>query len=308
MRSMEFIMTMRDGHESYVYKWEPEESAEIVGVVQLMHGSCEHSKRYNDFARFLTDNGYVVYSNDLRGHGLSVLDKEDLGYFGNKDGWNIVVEDLYELTQYIKQKHKGLKLIILGHSMGSFLARHYAIVHGAEINAIIATGTAHNPKALLKLGKFLSERDIRKNGFKHRSDLLNKMSYDSFSNQFKPIRTKQDWLTRDEEVVNKYIEDEFCGFVFTSSAFKDMFGGLLFITNRNNISKTPKNLPILFLSGEKDPVGGNGKMVLKAFQEYEKAGIKNIQMKLYKDMRHEILNEIGKEEVYKDILSWISCI
>lgn len=308
MRSMEFIVTMRDGYESYIYRWEPEENAEIVGVIQLMHGSCEHSKRYNDFAKFLTDNGYIVYSNDLRGHGLSVKVKEDLGYFGDKNGWNIVVEDLFELTQYIKQRHRGLKLIIIGHSMGSFLARHYAIVHGAEINAIIAIGTAHNPKTLLKLGKFLAERDIRKNGLKHRSDLLNKMSYDSFSNQFKPIRTKQDWLTRDEDIVNRYIEDELCGFIFTSSGFKDMFEGLLFITNRKNIIKTPKELPFMLLSGEKDPVGGNGKMVYKAFKEYKKAGLKNIQMKLYKDMRHEILNEIGKEEVYKNILNWISHI
>jgi alpha-beta hydrolase superfamily lysophospholipase len=132
------------------------------------------------------------------------------------------------------------------------------------------------------------------------------MSYDSFSNQFKPIRTKQDWLTRDKAIVDKYRSDELCGFVFTSSAFRDMFDGLLFITDKNNIGKTPKNLPILLLSGEKDPVGGNGKMVVKAYEEYKKAGIPNVQMKLHKDMRHEILNEIGKEEIYGDILAWIN--
>lgn len=308
MRSMEFTLTMKDGYDCYVYRWMPDENVKIVGVIQLIHGSCEHSKRYNDFAKFLTENGYIVYSNDLRGHGFSAKSKEDLGYFGDNNGWNIVVEDLYELSLYIKEKHRGLKLIIIGHSMGSFLARHYAIVHGTEINGIIATGTAHNPKILLKLGRFLAKRDIRKNGFQHRSTLLNKMSYDSFSNQFKPIRTKQDWLTRDENIVNEYIEDDLCGFIFTSSAFKDMFDGLLYITNRKNINKTPKEIPLLLLSCEKDPVGGNGKMVQKACEEYKKAGLKNIQMKLYKDMRHEILNEIGKEEVYKDILNWINSI
>lgn len=306
MRNIEFKFKMRDGYESRIYRWEPEVGKQPVGIIQLVHGSCEHSRRYLDFAAFLTDNGYIVYSMDLRGHGLSVQSKEDLGYFAENNGWNKVVEDIYELTKFIKEKHNGLKLIMLGHSMGSFLARHYAAVYGRELNGMIATGTAHNPKLITKLGKFLAERDIRKNGSRNRNMTLNSMSYDSFSNQFKPIRTKQDWLTRDEAIVDKYRSDELCGFVFTSSAFRDMFDGLLFITDKNNVSKTPKNLPILLLSGDKDPVGGNGKMVLKAYDEYKKAGLTNIQMKLYKDMRHEILNEIGKEEVYEDILAWIN--
>lgn len=308
MKSTEFILAMRDGHKSYIYKWEPESSKEAKGVVQLIHGSCEHSKRYEEFAKFLTDNGYIIYSSDLRGHGFSVEIDEDLGYFAETDGWVKTVEDTYELSQFIKDTHKELKLFIIGHSMGSFLARHYAVLHGTEVDGIIATGTAHNSRAMLKLGRFLAERDIKRNGSKHRNNTLNKMSYDSFSNQFKPIRTKQDWLTRDEKIVDKYIEDKFCGFVFTSSGFRDMFEGLLFITDKNNIDKTPKDLPMLLLSGKEDPVGANGKMVEKAFSEYKKAGLKNISMKLYDGMRHEILNEIGKEEVYTDILKWIGRI
>jgi alpha-beta hydrolase superfamily lysophospholipase len=308
MKSMELKLTMGDGHESIVYKWEPDENKKVVGIIQIVHGSVEHSKRYVDFANFLTDNGYIVYSSDLRGHGLSAERKEDLGYFAESNGWDMLVEDIYELTKYIKNEHNGLKIVILGHSMGSFLARHYAMIHGTEIDGLIATGTAHNPKLLLKLGKFLAERDIKKNGSKNRNMLLNKMSYDSFSNQFKPIRTKQDWLTRDAAIVDRYIADELCGYVFTSSAFRDMFSGLLFITDRNNIAKTPKNLPFLLLSGKRDPVGGNGKMVEKAYEQYKKAGLTNIQMKLYEDMRHEILNEIDKEKVYEDILAWINNI
>ena len=308
MKSVELKLTMRDGHESVVYMWEPDEDKNIVGVIQLVHGSCEHSKRYMDFASFLADNGYMVYSSDLRGHGFSVERKEDLGYFAENNGWSMLVQDIYELTKFIRKQQEGLKLIMLGHSMGSFLARHYAVVHGLEIDGLIATGTAHNPKMLLRLGKFLAIRDIKKNGLRNRSSLLNKMSYDSFSNQFKPIRTKQDWLTRDTAIVDKYIEDELCGYVFTSSAFRDMFGGLLFITDRKNIAKTPKDLPLLLLSGNRDPVGSNGKMVEKAYGEYKKAGLINIQMKLYEGMRHEILNEIGKEQVYEDILAWINNI
>jgi alpha-beta hydrolase superfamily lysophospholipase len=308
MKYMEFKLTMRDGYESWIYKWEPEPGKKLAGIVQLVHGSCEHSKRYEDFANFLTDNGYIVYSSDLRGHGLSVKSKEDLGYFAEKHGWSTLVEDTYELTRFIKEKHGGLKLIMLGHSMGSFLARHYAMVHGGEIDGLIATGTAHNPKLLLILGRFLAERDIKKNGSKNRSTLLNKLSYDSFSNQFKPIRTKQDWLTREAAIVDKYIADELCGYVFTSSAFRDMFEGLLFITDKNNIDRTPKDLPMLLLSGDRDPVGDNGKMVKKAYKKYKKAGLSKVRIKLYEDMRHEILNEIAKEEVYEDILAWMSGI
>jgi alpha-beta hydrolase superfamily lysophospholipase len=308
MKSMIFKLTMRDGHESPIFMWEPDGNKKVAGIVQIVHGSAEHSKRYADFASFLTDNGYIVYSSDLRGHGLSIKNKEDLGFFAENNGWSMLVEDIYELTRFIRKEHKGLKLIMLGHSMGSFLARNYVVVHGTEIDGLIATGTAHNPKIILRLGNLLAKRDIKKNGSRNRSMLLNKMSYDSFSNQFKPIRTKQDWLTRDAAIVDKYIEDDLCGYVFTSSAFRDMFDGLLFITDRNNMAKTPKDLPVLLLSGKKDPVGGNGKMVDKAYEEYKKAGLTNIQMKLYEDMRHEILNEIGKEEVYEDILAWINNI
>jgi len=306
MKSKEFNLTMRDGHKSYMYKWEPEDDNKVVGVVQIVHGSCEHSKRYIDFANFLTNNSYIVYSCDLRGHGLSVSRKEDLGYFGEKNGWRDLVDDLHEVTEFIKKEQPDLKVFMLGHSMGSFLARQYGIVYGESINGIIATGTAHNSRFVLRLGRFLAERDIKKNGGKLKNELLNKMSYDSFNNEFKPIRTNKDWLTRDEKIVDKYIEDKLCNFVFTSAGFRDMFEGLLFITDKNNIKNTSKNLPILLLSGENDPVGNNGKMVKKAFKEYKKCGVTNIKIKLYEGMRHEILYEIEKEEVYEDILTWLN--
>jgi alpha-beta hydrolase superfamily lysophospholipase len=308
VKAKEFKIEMRDGCNLYTYKWEPEEGMKVLGAVQIVHGSCEHSKRYIDFARYLTDNGFVVYSSDLRGHGFSTANKEDLGYFADEEGWHKVVEDLYEITKYIKKENPNVRLIMLGHSMGSFLARHYAVVHGKELDGLIATGTAHNGKLLLKFGSLLAGASIKKSGGKHRNHMLNSMSYDSFSKQFKPARTKQDWLSRDKRVVDEYIKDDLCGFVFTNAAFKDMFEGLLYITDRGKIRRTPKNLPILLLSGDRDPVGGNGKMVVKAYEEYKASGVEDVQMKLYKDMRHEILNEINKESVYMDIVAWLSNI
>lgn len=308
MKSSEFWITMSDGYESYIYKWEPDEKENVKGIFQIIHGSAEHSRRYNEFAEFLTENNYIVYSNDLRGHGFSAKDKETLGYFADEKGWERLVEDIHELTLFIKENHEGQKPILLGHSMGSFLARHYAILFGNEVRGVIATGTAHNPKPILLFGRFLANIDIKKNGHKHKNELLNKMSYDSFNSNFKPARTNKDWLTRDEKIVDEYINDELCGYVFTASGFRDMFEGLMFITSPQNIKRTPKKLPMLLLSGEKDPVGGDGRMVHKAFQQYKMAGIQNIKMKLYKEMRHEILNEVGREEVYEDILKWASTV
>lgn len=304
MKKGEMDITMRDGHEIHLYKWEPDEG-DIKGVIQLVHGSCEHAGRYIDFGEFMTKKGYIVYANDHRGHGKSVKTRDELGYFGENDGWTYMIGDLYEINRMIKKEHSGSKIIMLGHSMGSFLARHFGILHGSEIDGLIATGTAHNPKALLKLGKFLAERDIKKGNIKRRNLFLNRLSYESFNDKFKPNRTKQDWLTRDKEVVDAFLQDELCGYVFTSGGFRDMFDGLLYITDESKIRMTPKELPILLLSGGDDPVGGYGSMVEKAFKCYKEAGIKNIKMKLYHGMRHEILNEIGKKEVYEDILSWI---
>lgn len=305
MKSNEFHLEIGDNHKIYMYKWEPQDGKNISGVVQIVHGSCEHSKRYKNFAKFLTDNGYVVYSCDLNGHGLSVTKEEDLGYFGEKDGWNNLINDLHEVTKLIQKENPNLKIFMIGHSMGSFLARHYAMVYGKEIDGLIATGTANNSRLILRLGKLLAEIDIKNGRGKRRNKLLNKMSYESFNNQFKPIRTNNDWLTRDEKILDEFMEDKLCGFVFTSAAFRDMFEGLLFITDENNIKKTPKDLPILLLAGGNDPVGNNGKMVEKVYKDYKRNGIKNVKMKLYEGMRHEILNEIGKEKVYKDILTWL---
>ncbi|WP_300384544.1 alpha/beta hydrolase [Clostridium sp.] len=306
MEFKESYMTMRDGEKLYINKSIPRKEEEPVGVICIVHGSCEYSKRYNHFISYLVSNGYIVYSYDLRGHGLSNKENETLGYFGESNGWNKLIYDLDEIINLIKNENEKLNLYLLGHSMGSFIVRHYSSMFSKKIDGIIATGTAHNSRLILRTGKLLAEIDIKKNGSKHRNKLLNKISYDSFSNKFKPIRTKQDWLTRDEKIVDEYIEDNLCGFIFTSDAFKDMFEGLLFITDKDNIENTRKNLPILLLSGGSDPVGDNGKMVKQSYKEYKKCGIINIEMKLYKGMRHEILNEIGKEEVYKDILIWIN--
>lgn len=306
MEFREFYMTMRDGEKIYVNKSAPEREEETLGVICIVHGSCEHSKRYSHFINYLVSNGYIVYSYDLRGHGLSNKENEPLGYFGESSGWNNLIYDLDEIIDLIKKENKNLNLYLLGHSMGSFVVRHYAIMFSEKIDGLIVIGTAHNPRLILNLGGFVANKYIEKGYGKKENKLLNKLSYDSFNKRINNPKTDKDWISRDENIVDNFVKDESCGFIFTTTAFRDMFDGLKFITNRDNIKNTRRDLPILLLSGEEDPVGDNGKMVKKTHNEYKKCGIENIEMKLYNGMRHEILNEIGKEEVYQDILTWIN--
>lgn len=295
----------------HVYKWEPdldESIQQIQGVLQIVHGSCEHADRYDRFARDLAGHGWIVYASDLRGHGHSVSHKDDLGFFGEQDGWSGLVEELHEVTELIRGAHPGLPILMFGHSMGSFLARHFAIRYGSELSGLILSGTAHHTRSSLRAGKLLANQVIRTKGIRYRSKILYNLTYNSFNKRFEPSRTNQDWLTRDRAIVDSFIQDELCGFVFTAGGFRDMFEGLLYITDRENIGKTPRDLPIFLLSGTDDPVGGFGKMVEKAYNFYRKAGIHDVRMKLYEGMRHEILNELGKEEVCDDILTWASDI
>ncbi|CAH1197556.1 Monoacylglycerol lipase [Paenibacillus plantiphilus] len=289
----------------YVYKWEPDHAMEVIGIIQLVHGSCEHAGRYERFAHFLAAHGYVVYANDHRGHGLTATSDEELGYFGEWNGWSLMVDDLYQVTKLARQEHPHLSIVMLGHSMGSFLARHYAMRYVEELDGLILVGTAHQSRFTLHLAKIIASWEIRALGRKHRSRLLNRLSYESFNHRFQPSRTKQDWLTRSDAEVDQFIRDERCGFVFTANGFRDMFEGLLYITAQNNVNQTRADLPILLLSGGDDPVGSYGKMVKRTVSSYVKAGVTNVQMKLYDGMRHEILNEIDKEQVYNDILIWL---
>lgn len=305
MTYREITLEASDNHQVPVYIWEPNSNV-VKGVVQLVHGSCEYATRYDDFARFLIARGYIVYANDHRGHGKSVSQKEELGYFGPKDGWKMIIDDTYLLTNYIKKEHPEQKIVLLGHSMGSFIARHYAILYGDAIDGLILSGTAHYNKLELKLGHSIATWDVKSGKAYNRNKLIDTLSYSSFHKQFKKENDSLAWLTRDRKIRDIAHKDEMFGFKFTSGAFKDMFEGLMVITNPLEIAKMPKKLPIYILSGENDPVGKNGKMVKKTYTLFKESGMENVLIKLYPGMRHEILNEIGKEEVCKDILKWIS--
>lgn len=306
MTMKSFSLESRDKIAIHVNKWALQNNIKPKGIVQIAHGMAEHIERYSNFAMELNKNGYIVYGNDHRGHGRTANSLESLGYFADNDGWNLVVEDMYKLTNMIKNENIQLPIFLFGHSMGSFLSRSYIQRYGNEINGVILSGTGGSTGLLGDIGIFLVKNEIKKMGKKFRSKKMDKLSFGSFNKAFKPNRTDFDWLSRDTKEVDKYIDDELCGKIFTTGFFYDMLTGIKNLNKKENIKNIPKTLPIYFISGDKDPVGKNTRGVLQAFNSYRKAGIKNIKYKFYKDARHEILNEINREEVYKDIIEWLN--
>ena len=306
MEVKEFTFKTQDGMTIYCRKWLPNEYGTIKGAIQISHGMAEHIKRYDEFAKYLVSEGFIVYGNDHRGHGKTAGSLDNVGYFADKDGWNKVVDDMYTLTRIIKDENENLPIFIIGHSMGSFLTRTYIENYGDEVNGVILSGTGGDPGFIGNIGILIAKSEIKKVGKKGKSKKLNNLSFGNYNKSFKPTRTEFDWLSRDTSVVDKYMEDPYCGSIFSAGFYYDMLTGLKELNKRENIDKIQKNLPVVFLSGDKDPVGNNTKGVLKAYKGYKDAGIVDVSYKFYSGARHEILNEINKEEVYSDILSWIN--
>lgn len=285
------------------YKWMPE--SEPKAVIQISHGMMEHALRYEYFAQKLTDAGFAVYANDHRGHGKTAGNIEYSGFFCSKNGWNNVVDDMFQLNNIIKKDFPEKKIILFGHSMGSLLSRHFAFKYPNAFDGLILSGTGYNPSILVNSGKILASIVSLFKGNKYRSKLLHKLSILKYNENFKPVKTDFDWLSRDEKEVEKYIKDNFCGFVCTTSFYKDLFFGIKQIQKKKNIDKMNKKTPLLIVSGEKDAVGDFSNGVRKVKKAFEKANIENITLKLYPNNRHELINEYDKNQFIDDILRWI---
>lgn len=305
MTEKNFSFKDGEGKEIFVYKWEPEAENNIKGVIQIAHGMAEHAARYARFAEKLTANGYVVYANDHRGHGKTAGSIENVGYCG-EDGFNWMVKDMKELTSIIKEEKPGLPVFLFGHSMGSMLSQMFIALYGNELKGVILSGTTGRQGFILNLGIFMAKRQVIKIGVKKPSETMNKMTFASYNKEFTPTRTAFDWLSRDEREVDKYINDPFCGGVFSAGFFYDFLRGLKEIHKNEMMEKIPKELPIYLTSGSKDPVGKNCTTIARLIEEYKKLGIRDVSYKFYKDGRHEMLNEINRDEVMEDIINWIS--
>lgn len=264
---------------------------------------AEHGERYEDFAKFLCKNGYAVYANDHIGHGKSVATDDDLGYFGERDGWLGFVNDAKLLTDLAKGEYPDKPVVLFGHSMGSFIARSYCEKFGADLAGAVFCGTSGtNPAAGVAIR--LADVIAKIKGSRYRSEFINKLAFGAFNKKIEKPRTPFDWLSRDNAQVDKYIADKYCGFLFTAVGYRDMSTVLWSVSGKSWYANLPFVLPVLLISGEMDPVGAYGKGIRQVFRDLKSSGHKNVVMKLYKNDRHEILNELDKEDVYKDVVDW----
>ena len=275
------------------------------GVVQISHGMAEHARRYDAFAKFLNANGYVVFADDHRAHGMTSTKQSKKGIYGYHKGdiYNDTVRDEIAITAHLKERF-GVPVVYLGHSYGSMLGQRYIEMKNESCGAILC-GSANMKGALLGVGRAVANMQYKLLGGEKAGKLLNALSFGSYNAKFKSDKTDYAWLSRDKEQVKKYILDEQCGGVMSIAFFKFFFNGLKDSYKKENLAGIDKNKPIAIFSGALDPVGGAGKLVDKLYKQYVDLGVKDVSLKLYADARHEILNEVNNAEVYADFLAAI---
>lgn len=273
-------------------------------VVQISHGMVEHIDRYEDFMRYLAGRGYAVYAHNHLGHKGSVHNDRQLGYFAPENGYKYVLADLLHTAKMAKKENPGKKLFLLGHSMGSFFARVFAAAYPDALDGLIISGTGGENK-IAPLGLKLIQTAKTVHGGEYRSGFINKTVFGNFLSKIENPRTNSDWISRDEGIVNRYVNDKYCQFVFTLSAFEDLMKINMLANKKVTFSKTAKDLPIFIFSGSMDPVGDYGRGVMQVFDRYVTAGCDEVKVKIYPGGRHEMLNETNRRQVYEDIALWL---
>ncbi|MGY1879438.1 alpha/beta hydrolase [Pseudomonas reactans] len=301
MNHSTFWLTANDRSRLYVNQWMPEGPAKAV--VMLSHGMAEHSGRYARLAQALCGAGYGLYALDQRGHGRTA-DEGTLGLYAETDGWNKVVGDLASLNQHIGQQQPGLPIILLGHSMGSYIAQAYLLHHSASLHGAILSGSNFQPVALYRAARVIARIERLRQGLRGRSALIEFLSFGSFNKAFKPNRTAFDWLSRDPDEVDKYINDPLCGFRCTNQLWIDLLGGLQQISKASNLAQIDPGLPILVMGGECDPVS-EGKRLNSLADALRDAGCQHLQLTVYPQARHEVFNETNRDAVTADVLAWL---
>ena len=290
------------GRMLHAFRCIPE--GEVRAIVQLSHGMVEFIDRYKPLAEDLAGRGILVTGHDHLGHGGSIRTKDDYGYFAQPDGNRAVLDDLHAMTTLTKQLYPGVPYFLLGHSMGSFYARQYLCEYGAELDGAILMGTGYQPKALVTLARTVCRVLAVFFGWQHRSKLVRDLSFLGYNKGLEG-RTPHDWLNRDPAEVDKYRADERCTFIFTLNAYYSMFTGILRLYDPDFLNRMPKDLPLLFLAGDADPVGEQSKGVQRAIDSLKAVGVQNITQKFYPGARHELLMELNRQEVFADIGNWL---
>ena len=301
----EFTFLSADGRTPiHAVDWAPETPPR--GVLVLSHGVSEHILRYEPFAEFLTARGFAVAGHDHLGHGTSVAEGAPRLYFGGRGSWFQVARDLYTRRELAGKRWPGVPVFLLGHSMGSFLARTYLIRYPGTAAGAVLMGTGQMAPAAVAAGRLLAAGEAARVGAQHASPLVSRLAFETYNRKFAPNRTAYDWLSASEENVDAYLADPLCGGEVTIGLFREMLAGIAYITRRDNLRRMNLNTPVLFLSGREDPVGDMGKGVRRAYESFRRAGVRDVELKLYPGLRHEILQEACRETVYQEILGWLA--
>lgn len=312
MKSSTFTYKDQDGIEIFVYKWEPETKPKAA--VQISHGLAEHAKRYERVAEALCKEGYICYADDHRGHGRTVGDLTEATLAGNAgvlgpNGWIGTVNSVHELTNIIKKENLSIPIFLIGHSWGSFISQDIIQQWGKDYKGCILSGSNGKIlKLLLKAGKAIAKKDLQKRGPTAPSPKMDNLSFKSYNRPWKkePGATKFEWLSRDKAEIKKYIDDPWCGFISPASLYLEMLKGFEKIWDETNEKKIPKELAIYFMSGSEDPVSRGTKDLIPLIERYKEYGIKDVSYKFYENGRHEMFNEINRDEVYKDVINWLN--
>ena len=312
MKSSTFTFKDKDDIEIFVYKWEPETPPKAV--VQIVHGLAEHAMRYTRVAEALCNDGYACYANDARGHGRTAGDLTEKTLEGNAgvlgpNGWRGVVNDLHELTNIIKKEHPNLPIFLIGHSWGAMLSQDFIQDWGNEIKGCVLSGTNGKVRTMvIKAGKLLLKSEIKKLGPTEPSQKMHDMNFKSNNHDWQNEEgaTGFEWLSRDKEEVQKYIDDPWCGFVSPASLWLEFLHGFEKMYNSKQEKNIPKELPIYFISGSLCVIGNKTKSVVAMINRLKKYGVKDVTYKFYENARHEIFNEINRNEVIKDVIYWLN--
>ncbi len=298
----EFALTSCDGALLACYVLLPEGAPRAV--VQISHGMAEHATRYVRLAQFLLKKGYAVYAHDHRGHGkTSAGDMQ--GHFADTDGIKKAVADIRIVATYIHDAFPDVPHVLFGHSMGSFLARKYAAEFGDSLSGLIISGTGGDPGVKGFLARCIARADRIFYGARTLSPQMDKLLFGNFNRAFFPNRTAFDWLSRDNQEVDDYINDPLCGFICTTQFYADLLSLVSDVSRIQTIERVPRSLPVLFISGDRDPVGNNGKGVTTIYARFKKTGVNDVTLHLYPSARHELTNEINRHEIFQDIAAWL---
>lgn len=276
---------------------------EVKGIIQIAHGMCDYFERYAGFAKYLTSLGFAVCGNDHLGHGGSVNSDDEFGWFSEKEGWENAVSDMYTLTRIMKKSYPDLPYFLIGHSMGSFLSRAYVTKCGKMLDGAVFMGTSGGIDGIPELLAFI---DLLKkiHGGNYRSKIINKMVFGAYNAKITDRRNNYDWVSRDNNVTDRFAADKRCSFIFTLNGFENLAKVLWYVSNDKWYETYPKTLPTYILSGSEDPVGNYGKGVLKVYNNLKENGA-DVEMKIYDGARHELFNETNKQEVFGDVSDFI---